>query len=154
MNYYEQQEQIDNECLTKFNDNMKWFTSMERQDHFNRIDWLCTDKKGRNCSVELKTRFMDIFKFDTIFIEVEKYEHLMEKYQNEGYIPLYINFFQDSNHVAVWDLRKINKETTEVIQKLILDPGDQQTKLVKRMLLHTMDADYYEFENNKYIKRW
>lgn len=154
MNYYEQNETMDNSNLEKFNKYINWFTKMERQGHFSRIDWLCVDTKNRNCSVELKTRFVDINKFDTIFIEPDKYQCMINKYNNEGYIPLYINFMQDADHVAVFDLRKFNKNNTETISKIILDKGDNQVKKVDRMLLPVRQCSYYEFENNKYIKRW
>lgn len=154
MDYYEESEKTDNAYFERFNDYMKWFTITERQGHFNRIDYYCTDKKGRNVSVELKLRYNTINTFDSIFIEEEKFSTMINKFNNENFLPLFINFFQNGDNVAVWDLRKYADKKPELIEKIILDPGVNQTKLVKRYLLPTKDAHYYEFENNKFIQRW
>ena len=156
MNFYENSEELDDFNLSFFNRKIGWFKEMKRQDLYSRIDWYCIDRKGRNCSVELKTRFNDIFKYETIFIEPGKYDAMVEKYDKEGYIPLYINFMQDFKHVAVFDLRKFNRSNVELLDTMIFNPGPKEIQLVQRLLLSVREASYYEYDevNKKYIKRW
>ena len=155
-NFYENSEELDDFNLSFFNKHIGWFSEMKRQDLYSRIDWFCVDKKGRNCSVELKTRFNDIFKYETLCIEPGKYDAMIEKYKNEGHIPIYINFMQDSKHVAVFDLRKFNRSNVEIIETKIFNPGQNEIQLVQRLLLPVREASYYEFDtiNKKYIKKW
>ena len=156
MNFYENSEELDDFNLSFFNRRIGWFKEMHRQDLYSRIDWYCIDKKGRNCSVELKTRFNDIFKYGTIFIEPGKYDAMIEKYNEDGYIPLYINFMQDFKHVAVFDLRNFNRSNVELLDTMIFNPGPKEIQLVQRLLLPVREASYYEYDtiNKKYIKRW
>ena len=156
MNFYETSEELDDVNLMSFNKNIGWFSEMKRQNLYSRIDWYCVDRKGRNCSCELKTRFNDIFKYETIFIEPGKYDAMIEKYDKEGYIPLYINFMQDNKHVAVFDLRKFNRSNVELLDTMIFNPGPTEIQLVQRLLLPVREASYYEYDkvNKKYIKKW
>ena len=156
MNFYENSEELDDFNLSFFNRKIGWFKEMYRQDLYSRIDWYCVERKGRNCSCELKTRFNDIFKYETIFIEPGKYDAMIEKYDKEGYIPLYINFMQDHRNVAVFDLRKFNRNNVELLNTMIFNPGPNEIQLVQRLLLPVREASYYEYDevNKKYIKRW
>ena len=156
MNFYENSEELDDFNLSFFNRKIGWFKEMHRQDLHSRIDWYCVDRKGRNCSCELKTRFNDIFKYETIFIEPGKYDAMIEKYDKDGYIPLYINFLQDNKHVAVFDLRKFNRSNVELLDTMIFNPGPKEIQLVQRLLLPVREASYYEYDevNKKYIKKW
>ena len=156
MDFYENCEELDDFNLSFFNRRIGWFREMHRQDLHSKIDWYCVDRKGRNCSCELKTRFNDIFKYETIFIEPGKYDAMIEKYDKEGYIPLYINFMQDNKHVAVFDLRKFNRSNVELLDTMIFNPGPKEIQLVQRLLLPVREASYYEYDevNKKYIKKW
>ena len=156
MDFYENCEELDDFNLSFFNRRIGWFKEMHRQDLHSKIDWYCVDRKGRNCSCELKTRFNDIFKYETIFIEPGKYDAMIEKYDKEGYIPLYINFMQDHRNVAVFDLRKFNRNNVELLDTMIFNPGPKEIQLVQRLLLPVREASYYEYDevNKKYIKKW
>ena len=156
MDFYENCEELDDFNLSFFNRKIGWFKEMHRQDLHSKIDWYCVDRKGRNCSCELKTRFNDIFKYETIFIEPGKYDAMIEKYDKDGYIPLYINFLQDNKHVAVFDLRKFNRSNVELLDTMIFNPGPKEIQLVQRLLRPVREASYYEYDevNKKYIKKW
>ena len=126
MDFYENCEELDDFNLSFFNRRIGWFKEMHRQDLHSKIDWYCVDRKGRNCSCELKTRFNDIFKYETIFIEPGKYDAMIEKYDKDGYIPLYINFMQDHRNVAVFDFRKFNRSNVELLNTMIFNPGPNE----------------------------
>lgn len=153
-NYYDKSEDKVSQYFEDFNSINEWFTETERQPRFSHIDYLCVDTANRNVSVELKLRYQDPFKFDTIFLETEKYNHLISKWNSEEYIPLYINFFQTKDDMMVWDLRTLENLEKKSIQ--IFDPGDEQVKIVERYLLPIRKGHYYKFntEKNKYIKQW
>ena len=81
---------------------------------------------------------------------------MIEKYNKDGYIPLYINFMQDHRNVAVFDLRKFNRNNVELLDTMIFNPGPKEIQLVQRLLLPVREASYYEYDevNKKYIKKW
>ena len=81
---------------------------------------------------------------------------MIEKYDKDKYIPLYINFLQDNKHVAVFDLRKFNRSNVELLDTMIFNPGTKEIQLVQRLLLPVREGSYYEYDevNKKYIKRW
>lgn len=147
-------EEINAKYIKNFNDKTNFFKEITQNKQYSTIDFSGIDKKDRKCNIELKIRTNDIFKFDEIFIEERKYNELMKQYNESGIIPLYINFFQDDKHISIWNLLSIsNPEKTQVV---ILDKGDNQTKLVTRLLLPTRYCSYFEFNTsqNKYIRKW
>lgn len=153
-NYYDKSEDKVSQYFENFNSINGWFKNTERQARFSHIDYFCTDTANRNVSVELKLRYEDPFKFDTIFIEPEKYNHLIFAWHSNDYIPLYINFFQNNEHMMIWDLRTVGELEKTTVQ--IFDPGDEQVKIVERYLLPIRKGHYYKFnsEKNKYKKQW
>ena len=130
--YFDRMEIEDFEKLKEVNNDLKWFTKLERNTLFDRIDIEAKDRKGRRVNIELKTRIIPIDKYDTIYIEEDKYKHLMMKWENDGEIPLYINFF-NGGIVGVWDLRKFpNPELKKVT---IINKGRQTIENVNRYIL-------------------
>lgn len=130
--YFDRMEIEDFEKLKEVNNDLKWFTKMERNTLFDRIDIEANDRKRRRVNIELKTRIIPIDKYDTIYIEEDKYKHLMMKWENDGEIPLYINFF-NGGIVGVWDLRKFpNPELKNVT---IINKGRQTIENVNRYIL-------------------
>ena len=130
--YFDRMENEDFDKLKEINNDLKWFTELERNTLFDRIDIEAKDRKGRRVNIELKTRIISIDKYDTIFIEEDKYKHLVMKWENDGEIPLYINFF-NGGIVGVWDLRKFpNPELKNVT---IINKGRQTVENVNRYIL-------------------
>ena len=130
--YFDRMENEDFDKLKEVNEDLKWFTELERNTLFDRIDIEAKDRKGRRVNIELKTRIISIDKYDTIFIEQDKYKHLVMKWENDGEIPLYINFF-NGGIVGVWDLRKFpNPELKNVT---IINKGRQTVENVNRYIL-------------------
>ena len=129
--YFDRMEIEDFNKLKEINEDLKWFTKLERNTLFDRIDIEAKDRKGRRVNIELKSRNISIDKYDTIYIEEDKYKHLLMKWENDGEIPLYINFF--NNGVGVWDVRKFpNPDTVNVT---IYNKGRQTIENVNRYIL-------------------
>ena len=130
--YFDRMEIEDFDKLKEVNNDLKWFTKLERNTLFDRIDIDAKDRLGRRVNIELKTRNISIDKYDTIYIEEDKYKHLIMKWENDGEIPLYINFF-NGGIVGVWDLRKF--PNPEIINVTIYNMGRQAIENVNRYIL-------------------
>ena len=130
--YFDRMEIEDFDKLKKINEDLKWFTKLERNTLFDRIDIEAKDRKGRSVNIELKTRIIPIDKYDTIYIEEDKYKHLIMKWENDGEIPLYINFF-NGGIVGVWDLRKFPNPELKNVR--IINKGRQTIENVNRYIL-------------------
>lgn len=137
-NYFKSNEDNDFEMLVKFNEETKYFDKIERCEEKNVIDAIAW-KNGKKFNIELKMRYMDINKFDGIFIEPNKVAKLLLEYQINGTIPLYINFFQNQNTVAIWNLSKLTKYGYNPSVQ-INDKGYERNKRESRFELYTRDA--------------
>lgn len=137
-NYFKTNEDNDFEMLVKFNEETNFFDKIERCDEKNVIDAIAW-KNGKQFNIELKMRYMDINKFDGIFIEPNKVAKLLLEYQINGTIPLYINFFQNQNTVAIWNLSKIKKYGYNPSVQ-INDKGYERHKRESRFELYCRDA--------------
>ena len=130
--YFDKMEIEDFNKLKEVNEDLKWFTKLERNTLFDRIDVKANDRNCRSINIELKSRNFSIDKYNTIFIEEDKYKHLIMKWENDGEIPLYINFF-NGGIVGVWDLRKF--PNPEIINVRIYNKGRQTIENVNRYIL-------------------
>ena len=130
--YFDRMEIEDFNKLKEINNDLKWFTKLERNTLFDRSDIEAKDRKGRRVNIELKTRIISIDKYNTIYIEEDKYKHMMMKWENDEEIPLYINFFNGGT-VGVWDLRKFPKP--EITSVRIYNKGRQTIENVNRYIL-------------------
>lgn len=109
------------------------------------------------CAVELKSRLCNINSFNGIFIEEKKYNKLKEDFLERGFLPIYVNFFQDKEHVCIWDLRRyFNGKEPEIELVKINNQGYNRTNFEKRYKLPQRYGHFYVFNKNKsiYEKRW
>ena len=148
-------ERIDDRYFKYFNDKVDWFKEINRNGDLDRIDWTCVNRTGTTTNCELKLRDNHINQYDDVYIEVDKYKHLMKRWKENKEIPLYINFFQDEKHVAVWDLRKVNKMNFYPFAR-IYNKGKQRWEEVERYGLFPRDSMFYIYDYNedKYIRQW
>ena len=130
--YFDRMEIEDFNKLKEINEDLKWFTKLERNTLFDRVDVEAKDKNGRRINIELKSRIISIDKYETIYIAEDKYNYMMMKWENDEEIPLYINFF-NGGIVGVWDLRKFPKP--EIINVRIYNKGRQRIENVNRYIL-------------------
>lgn len=153
-------EKVNDENIRFFNDIVKWFEFDENEDIYDMsvIDKFAYDRKGRMCAIELKTRDCQINTFDGIIIEPEKYDRLKQEYQEKGFIPLYINFFQDKYHVCIWDLRTFfNGKEPELVPFKITNYGyDSRIDYEYRRKLPQRYGHFYVYNKNtnRFDKRW
>lgn len=147
--YFDRMELEDYSKLVNFNKSVKWFTKLERNTLFDRIDIEAKDRKGRMVNIELKSRNIRIDQYEDLFIETDKYDNLMRKWKNLNEIPLYINFI-GKTHIVVYDLRKIKEPTEKSVT--ICNPGRLVVELVRRYMLPISEGLRYELnENNDWV---
>ena len=147
--YFDKMEMEDFNKLVSFNKSVKWFTKLERNTLFDRIDIEAKDTKGRSVNIELKSRNIGIDQYQDLFIETDKYDNLMRKWKNLNEIPLYINFI-GKTHVVMYDLRKIKEPTEKSVT--IYNPGRLVVELVRRYMLPISKGLRYELnENNDWV---
>ena len=134
MNYYENCEEIGNQLFLKWAKEVKCFTELTRQDLYSRVDWIGKTIKGNPVNCELKVR--NTLDYPTIFIEIDKYNYLLQKWNNEKIIPFYINLCRDT--VLVFDLRLVKPIRRTTVR--IWSHPDQTYKYVERYELPTNKA--------------
>ena len=145
MNYYENCEEIGNQLFLKWAKEVKCFTELTRQDLYSRVDWIGKTIKGHLINCELKVR--NTLDYPTIFIEIGKYNYLLQKWNNEKIIPFYINLCGDT--VLVFDLRKVKPIKRTTVR--IWSKPDKCYKWVERYELPTDKS--CKFINGIQIKR-
>ena len=92
INYYDEMENVSDDYLKYINSHLKWFKEINRNERFNRIDFTAIDKKERTVSIETKIRMNNIFTYKSTYIEVDKYNNLIEDFKKTGRLPLFLNF--------------------------------------------------------------
>lgn len=134
MNYFEECEEIGNKLFLTWANQTKYFKKMERQPLLSRVDWVCESNNGTIVNCELKVR--NTLNYSTIFIEPNKWNHLISEWKKYKRVPLFINLC--NNEVLAFDLRKV-KPTREV-KVLIWDGANKCQKMVTRYELETSKA--------------
>lgn len=146
--YHEDSEELDDYLFQDFVEHSKIFEYVKRNRQYSDIDYVGVDKKGRKCSIELKQRPFQSEKYDTTFIEPEKMWKLINKYEQYGMQPLYINFFIDK--VLIFDLKKYKQPNLDLDYKMhtITNHGYDEKQNVWRVELPNIDAIKFERDNN------
>ena len=75
------------------------------EDKYDNIDCFVTGN-NKTFAVEIKNRDILMDTYDTYILELTKYKALMDAYENSGYTPTYVNYFQDGR--MVWVLNELN----------------------------------------------
>ena len=154
-------EKVNDGFFTHWNNRMRIFREDDTEDILDcsTIDKKLYDRKGRMCNIELKTRDCQINTFDTLFLEEKKWLEFKKDYEEKGFLPIYINFLQDGNHVWLCDLRqffdgrhKIEKKTVTINNYGYGTQDDNQV----RYLIPPRLGVYYELDTStdKYKRLW
>lgn len=98
-------------------------------------------------NIELKSRNLDINKYDSLFIEGHKYASLMKGIY-VGKIPLYINFMKN-DIIAVYNLKKLKEEPRQE-HKRVWSETYQAFEHDLKLYLPIKEAWIYKKENDKY----
>lgn len=151
--YVEQMEEISVQLLNELNSGTGWFKEIKRLDTKSPIDFTARDTKNRIFAIEVKLRYCDLFKYETIFLNPEKYNALKAA-GKAGFIPLYINFFQCSDTFIAWDMR--NTEPVNITEEVVPNTARNCTELVTKYHLAIRQGLCFQrnIETGKYERRW
>lgn len=131
-----------------------WFQELIKNPEYNMIDYLGTDSKGRSCAIELKTRNMTINAYDSIMIEVDKFNAMKSTNRDK---LIYINFLQTANFILICDLSQIEVKNMKFIKNCritIKNLGKEYTYLEDRFLIPYKLCKYFVWDiyENRYIE--
>ncbi|WP_321425028.1 hypothetical protein [uncultured Bacteroides sp.] len=134
----------------------QWFKSMVKEKENNRTDYSSIDIKNRSLTVELKTRNINIDKYQDIMIEPAKFNALTGATTDKS---IYINFLGSEKEFIIFDIKEImflpiRKETDINISNKEL--GKDYDYTTNRLFFNKIYGHYYKLDesNNKYKKIW
>lgn len=148
MNYFETNEKKDLQMLYEFNHETKLFDSITPRKEKSQID-ATAKRKNRQFAIELKHRFINLDKYQSIMIEDYKLAELMlEKEFNER-DGLYINFLADGT-VVIFNISKLKTRPHFTIHNIRSQGYEVNQIQERRYHLVLKDAVIYKKENNTY----
>lgn len=105
-----------------------------------------------SCVIEIKTRNKDYEKFKTHWIEIGKFMNIVNwQTKTKSKKAYYVNFF-DWDTVYIYDLKKVNSQTCNIVSKWVWEKtvvGDK--KVLKRFFEIPREfARIYKWENYKW----
>ena len=148
MNYFETNEKNDLQMLYEFNYVTKLFDSITPTKEKAQID-ATAKRKNREFSIEIKHRYINLEKYQTIMIEDYKLAELMLEYTIFNKEPLYVNFLADG-HVLIFNLAKLSEKPRMRIQNIKSEGYDKMQCQERRYMLPIKDAVI--FKDNNLIK--
>ena len=148
MNYFETNEKNDLQMLYEFNYVTKLFDSITPTEEKSQID-ATAKRKNREFSIEIKHRYINLEKYQTIMIEDYKLAELMLEYTVNNKEPLYVNFLADG-HVLIFNLAKLSEKPRMRIQNIKSEGYDKMQCQERRYMLPIKDAVI--FKDNNLIK--
>lgn len=148
MNYFETNEKKDLQMLYEFNHETRLFDSITPTKEKSQID-ATAKRKNREFAIELKHRYINLEKYQTIMIEDYKLAELMLEYTVNHKEPLYVNFLADG-HILIFNLAKLSEKPRMRIQNIKSEGYDKMQCQERRYMLPIKDAVI--FKNNNLIK--
>ena len=140
--YFETNEKNDLQLLYEFNYNTKLFQSIKPTEEKSQIDAI-GKRKDREFAIELKHRFINLGKYQTIMIEDYKLAGMMLEYTVNHREPLYINFLADGT-VVIFNLAKLKTMPKQRITNIKSEGYDKMQCQERRYLLSLDEAVIYK----------
>lgn len=144
-NYFETNEKNDLEMLYEFNNKTKLFDSIKREKEKSQID-ATARRNNREFAIELKHRFINLEKYQTIMIEDYKLAEMMLEYTVNHKEPLYVNFLADG-HILIFNLAKLSEKPRMRIQNIKSEGYDKMQCQERRYMLPVSEAVIYKDNN-------
>lgn len=145
MNYFEENEKNDLQMLYVFNHETRLFDSITPTKEKSQID-ATAKHKNRKFAIELKHRYINLEKYQTIMIESYKLAELMLEYTVNNKEPLYINFLADG-HILIFNLAKLSEKPRIRIQNIKSEGYDKMQCQERRYMLPVSEAVIYKDNN-------
>ena len=146
--YFKENEKNDLQMLYEFNYKTKLFDSITPTKEKSQID-ATAKRKNREFAIELKHRFINLEKYQSIMIEPYKYLELkLEKEFNER-DGLYINFLADGT-IVIFNISRLKTRPHFTIHNIRSQGYEVNQIQERRYHLDLKDAVIYKKENNNY----
>ena len=145
MNYFETNEKKDLQMLYEFNHETRLFDSITPAKEKSQID-ATAKRKDREFAIELKHRFINLDKYQSIMIEDYKLAELMLEYTVNNKEPLYVNFLADG-HILIFNLAKLSEKPRMRIQNIKSEGYDKMQCQERRYMLPVSEAAIYKDNN-------
>lgn len=148
--YCAESEERDWSLMMLFTERADFFTSCTRCEEYSTIDGTAvrvTPERTNSYNVELKYREMPHDRYGGYFLECDKYAEL-RRYSDNGYIPLYINFFSDG-YTAIWNVDP-NKGGINVGQPSKIRSKDNYTSMQEKTCKYNLPLDEAVIYNELY----
>ena len=140
--YFKTNEKNDLQLLYEFNYNTKLFQSIKPTEEKSQIDAI-GKRKDREFAIELKHRFINLEKYQSIMIEDYKLAGMMLEYTINHREPLYINFLADGT-VVIFNLAKLKTMPKQRITNIKSEGYDKMQCQERRYLLSLDEAVIYK----------
>lgn len=148
MNYFEENEKNDLQMLYEFNHETRLFDSITPTKEKSQIDATAIHK-NRKFAIELKHRFINLEKYQTIMIEPYKYLELKLEKEFNGMDGLYINFLADGT-VVIFNISRLKTRPHFTIHNIRSQGYEVNQIQERRYHLDLKDAVIYKKDNNNY----
>jgi hypothetical protein len=129
---FEQSEEISKETFKNFCEKQKWCKIKRFTENKYAPYDVVYENQNQKTIGEIKRRKNLVTDYSQWFLEKEKYDKLMEIYNNTDSKPLvtYINHFRD-NVTAVWDLLNIDVTKLELTKEYMQENDFSDKKVLK-----------------------
>lgn len=144
-------ESRDWQLLNEFTTNTNFFTNVYKCKEYNSIDAYAIREgdSNKHYNVELKYRDMPHDKYDSYYLECDKYAEL-RRLSDNGRTPLYINFFNDG-FTAIWNVDP-TKGGFDVGKPTKLRSKDKYTSMQEKTAKYQLPLDKAVIYNSTYIR--
>jgi hypothetical protein len=143
--YFTMNEQNDLQLMYEFNYETKLFQSIKPTEEKSQYDAIGVKGK-REFAIELKHRYVDMNKYQSMFIEDYKLAALMLEYILNGKEPLYVCFLQ-GGVVLIYNLLKLTRMPQLRIQNIKSEGYEKMQCQERRYCLSLDDAVIYKDNN-------
>ena len=141
MDYFMMNEQNDFKLLQELNQREHLFATLRQTKPGHHSDAVAT-KLGMTYNIEIKRRYCEVSRYDSVYIEDYKVASLMMDYAFYGCTPLYICIYNDG--ILVFNLLKL-KLYPKIEIKNIESKGKEKMQMQeRRYCLKITDAIRYE----------
>lgn len=146
--YFETNEQNDLQLMYEFNAVTRLFEGIKPTPEKAQYD-ATAYKRNRSFAIELKHRYVNLEKYNSMMIEDYKFAALMMEYVVNGREPLYVCFLQ-GGVVLIYNLLKLTR-MPQLRTMNINSKGYDKMQCGERRYLLSLD-DAVIFKDNKLVK--
>ncbi len=144
--YFEEKEEEDYKEFTKLNEDILHLKNIGRTPKLHHTDASGLTTDGRVINIELKQRYFDMDKYETLYIDDHKCCNLLMDFVVSKFIPIYINFMSDDTAI-VFNLSRLHKRP-KISNQRTYSKGRQAYEYNDRQELYIEDAYIYRKDKN------